>query len=152
PQGLGVVIHQLARFATVARSCPWPHSLSGQPAVYGGVSPKLSIDCGRARKRVPTRAVMNRTTLRLSRSLLVLPLLWMFLPATAKGGLVIEVDPAIQIRAVSDLAIDRGNLVIKLEAGHRRIIQLPPGALELIAAWAASEADGPMIFSIDQAF
>src|SRR5687768_3453697 len=72
-------------------------------------------------------------------------------PGRAAAGLVIEAHPAIDGRRVQDVAIHRGSLVVKYDGG-RREVRLPPGALPLIAVWAAGESDGPVVVSVDGAF
>jgi hypothetical protein len=80
---------------------------------------------------------------------LILVALW----GVAEGGLVIEVDQSISGRAVSDLAIRRGHMVVKSGPGAARSeIALPAGALERIAVWAKRDVRGPMIISIDSVF
>jgi len=71
----------------------------------------------------------------------------------SESGLIIEVDPSIDIRTVSDLAIRRGNLIIRYSEGTSNSeIHLAPGVLERISLWAGSEARGPMVVSYDNVF
>ncbi len=69
-----------------------------------------------------------------------------------QAGLIILVDPSITIDKVRDLTIDKGNLVVELATGAKKVILLPPGALENIAKWAADPVSGPMILSMDGSF
>jgi hypothetical protein len=74
----------------------------------------------------------------------------------ANAGLVIVVNPAIDARSVTDLAIDQGNLVVvHLDASKSRrikIIELPPGILHRLADWAQRGPCGPVVISGDSGF
>jgi hypothetical protein len=76
------------------------------------------------------------------------------LRGTASGGLILEADPSIDSRSIRDLAVSRGNLVVRYHSPGLKpsVIRLPTGALERVALWAASDSEGPVVVSVDSVF
>ena len=89
-----------------------------------------------------TRAGMRLACL----AALILPLL----SPAARAGLVIEIDPTIDVSGIHSLRVEDGNLIVRMGADTKRI-ELPAGALEQVAIWATRGAEGPLVFSIDGA-
>src|SRR5690242_4685374 len=69
----------------------------------------------------------------------------------SEAGLIIEVSPDIDAASIRDLAIDRGNLIVRYGRGESTI-KLPSGAIERIANWVRRDVLGPVVVSGDEGF
>lgn len=77
-------------------------------------------------------------------------ILFILLGVNAKAGLVVEISPEINIAKIQQIIPYENGIKVIYRNGSKNI-QLPEDALIEIIKWASKEAQGPFVFSIDQA-
>lgn len=78
----------------------------------------------------------------------MLCLAFCWLTAPVQAGLILEIDPNIDLSRIESLEVHDGDLVIKTRH-NRNVIALPENALPLIAQWATQYAGGPLVYSVE---
>lgn len=94
-----------------------------------------------------SRGIIDKTM----QKIFFLCLLSCCLSQVLRAGLILEVDPTIDVSNVKKVVLLGDDLVVYYGSSQQRVLELPKGALNNIVVWAKQDCNGPFVFSVDGA-